>query len=317
MLEAHDLQTLEAHQGAGHLPRYDTVDAAEVPPRRVPFFEVGLNSNHRGELLFRRPFGKDRSSTRARGERCASCACADADDELATIHVSPCSRLLDCKAPRGPEKDMELYTYFRSTAAYRVRIALNLKGLDYRGIPLQLLERQHKSQDYLAKNPQGLVPALQDGAEVIPQSLAILEYLEETHPTPALLPEQPAERAQVRAMALSIACDIHPLNNLRVLQYLKGTLNQQQSAVNDWYAHWIGEGFRGLEQMIRASGDGQHCFGHRPTLADVCLTPQVYNARRFDVDLTPFPTIVAVDAALMATEPFARAAPEAQPDAPT
>jgi maleylacetoacetate isomerase len=211
---------------------------------------------------------------------------------------------------------MKLYTYFRSSAAFRVRIALNLKGLDYESVPVDLRPAAHRQEDYLALNPQGLVPALADGGGVISQSLAVIEYLEECHPSPPLLPRSPHDRARVRSMALAIACDIHPLNNLRVLKYLRAQLGQDEAAVDTWYRHWIAEGFSGLEEEARrASGDGRHMFGTEVSLADVCLVPQVFNARRFKCNLEPFPTLRTISAHLEALPAFAGAAPDAQPDA--
>jgi maleylacetoacetate isomerase len=211
---------------------------------------------------------------------------------------------------------MKLYTYFRSSAAYRARIALNLKGVAYESVPVDLRPAAHRRPDYLARNPQGLIPALEDGATVIGQSLAIIEYLEEKYPQPPLLPRSPLERARVRSLALAIACDIHPLNNLRVLNYLRSPLGHDEPAVDAWYRHWIAEGFRALEEEAkRASGDGRHMFGADVTLADVCLVPQMYNARRFKCNVAPFPTLAAICAHLETVPAFAQAAPEAQPDA--
>ena len=210
---------------------------------------------------------------------------------------------------------MQLFTFFRSSAAYRVRIALNFKGIAYESVPVDLRPGEHRRPEYLARNPQGLVPALADGGAVIGQSLAILEYLEETHPEPLLLPREPLARAQVRAMALAIACDLHPLNNLRVLNYLRGPLGQDEQSVNAWYRHWIGVVFAGLEVQARASSDARTLFAGHVTLADVCLVPQLFNARRFQCDLAPFPTLTAVGAHLESLPAFAQAAPAAQPDA--
>lgn len=211
---------------------------------------------------------------------------------------------------------MKLYTYFRSSAAYRVRIALNLKGVAHESVPVDLRPGAHRRPDYLARNPQGLIPAIEDGAAVISQSLAIIEYLEETHPQPPLLPRSPLDRARVRSLALAIACDIHPLNNLRVLNYLRSPLGHDQATVDTWYRHWIAEGFGALEEEAkRASGDGQHMFGTEVTLADVCLLPQMFNARRFKCDIEPFPTLRSICAHLETVSAFARAAPEKQPDA--
>jgi len=213
---------------------------------------------------------------------------------------------------------LKLYTYWRSSAAFRVRIALNLKGLAYESVPRHLIRdggEQH-ALDYLALNPQGLVPALDHDGTLVTQSLAICEYLEEIQPEPRLLPGSAAERAQIRAMALAVACDIHPLNNLRVLLYLRGELSQPDEAVNRWARHWIAGGFAALEQWIeRYSGDGRHCHGSGVTLADVFLLPQVFNARRVQLDLAPYPRLAAVAAHLEAQPAFAAARPEAQADA--
>ena len=214
---------------------------------------------------------------------------------------------------------MKLYSFFRSSAAYRVRIALNFKGLAYEYVAKHFRRNggEHRKPDYLALNPQGLIPTLVDGGVVVPQSLAIIEYLEEAYPeTPRLLPQGPAGRASVRAMSQAIACDIHPLNNLRVLNYLKGELGQSEETTNMWYRHWIAEGFAALERSIAThSGDGRHCFGSDVTMADVCLVPQVYNARRFQADLTPYPKIISVSSHLETLAPFSTARPDAQPDA--
>ena len=213
---------------------------------------------------------------------------------------------------------MKLYDYFRSSAAYRERIAMNLKGVmpDERTF-VHLRMGNQRAQDYLALNPQGLVPALAlDDGQVLTQSLAIVEYLDETHPEPPLLPADPAARARVRAIALQIACEIHPLNNLRVLNYLTGTMGVSKEQKNGWYRYWIDVGFEALEkQLARESGTGRHCHGDTPTLADVCLVPQLANARRFAIDLSPYPTLTRIEAACNALPAFSAAAPSRQPDA--
>jgi maleylacetoacetate isomerase/maleylpyruvate isomerase len=214
------------------------------------------------------------------------------------------------------ESELQLYTFFRSSAAYRVRIALNIKGLHYRSISKTLGKGEHRTPDYLAINAQGLVPALVVQDAVLTQSLAIIEYLDEEYPTPPLLPREPLARAQVRAMALAIACDIHPLNNLRVLNYLRHEFKQDDAGVNTWYRHWIAEGFAALEQWTQQhSRDGRYCFGDALSIADVLLVPQMFNARRFDADLQPYPTLVRITTHLEALPEFAAARPEAQPDA--
>ena len=210
---------------------------------------------------------------------------------------------------------MKLYSYFRSSAAYRVRIALNLKGLPYEMDFVHLTKdggRQH-SAEFNAVNPAKLVPALRlDSGDVLTQSLAIIDYLDETHPQPPLLPVDPLQRAKVRAVALTIACDIHPIDNLRVLQYLKRTLKHEQSDIDAWYHHWIIQGFNAIEAAI---APGPYCFGAQVTLADVCLVPQVFNARRLKVPLEAFPKIVAVESACLKLAAFDKARPENQPDA--
>lgn len=209
---------------------------------------------------------------------------------------------------------MKLYDYWRSSAAYRVRIALNLKGLAYESIPIDLRTGAQSSADYKTLNPQGLVPAIADNGHVLTQGLAIMEWLEETHPQPALLPSDPAGRAVVRAMMLIIACDIHPLNNLRVLNSLKSGFGATESQINAWIARWITDGFNALEAMIDHHGKG-FAFGKTPTYADCCLIPQIYNARRFAIDLSPWPAIDAVDAACAGLDKFAAAHPSRQPGA--
>lgn len=211
---------------------------------------------------------------------------------------------------------MKLYGYYRSSAAYRVRIALNLKGIAAEHAFVHLRLDQHRQPDFAAINPQRFVPALVDGGHTLTQSLAILEYLEETHPAPPLLPADAAGRARVRALAQLVACDIHPLNNLRVLRHLGTALGMDEAARNVWYHHWIAEGFAALEAMLAGHPTtGRLCHGDEPTLADLCLVPQVYNAERFACDLVPYPTIRRVAAAARAIPAFADAAPERQPDA--
>ncbi len=213
---------------------------------------------------------------------------------------------------------MKLYDYFRSSAAYRVRIALNFKGLSYEQIAVHLTRGggEQKLPVYRAVNPQGLVPSLEIDGTVLSQSLAIIEYLDEIQPDPPLLPGQAAKRARVRAMALLIACDIHPINNLRVLQYLRNELGQNDAAVDAWYRHWVEEGLNALEALVSVGPhEGDFCVGGSATLADVCLVPQMYNARRFDCDLSGCPTLVKTDEVCCALPAFARAAPDRQPDA--
>lgn len=211
---------------------------------------------------------------------------------------------------------MKLYSYFRSSAAYRVRIALNVKQLKYEYIAKHLTRNEQRGADYLEINPQGFVPALEHEGKLITQSVAIIEYLDEVFPSPPLLPKEPASRAAVRAMALLIACDIHPLNNLRVLNYLKGPLSQGGDAIGDWYKHWIAEGFGALEALIaKQSTSGRYCFGDEATLADVLLVPQVANSRRYKMDLSSYPTLQKITAHLESLPAFVAARPEAQPDA--
>lgn len=213
---------------------------------------------------------------------------------------------------------MKLYTFFRSSASYRVRIALNLKGLSYERAPIHLRRGggEQLSAAYKAINPQALVPALEENGRVLTQSLAIVEYLEETHPEPALLPREPADRALVRSMAMIIACEVHPIQNLRVLNYVKKEYRQTDEQVNHWAQHWIDLGLGALEQMIVAQTQrGKFCFANTPTLADICLVPQLGNARRYGCDLSKYPAILQIEKHCMAIPAFADAAPEKQPDA--
>lgn len=215
---------------------------------------------------------------------------------------------------------LELYTYFRSSASYRVRIALALKGLDFRTIPVHLVRQggEQNAAEYLQINPEGLVPTLvdKDNDIQLTQSLAILEYLDEAYSPAILLPREAAGRARVRSLALQIACDIHPLNNLRVLQYLERQLGLDKQQRDSWYRHWIEVGFEALEHRLHSPLTGQFCHGDTPTAADCCLAPQVYNARRFKVDMSRFPSIERIDAACMQVPAFKAAAPEMQIDAP-
>jgi maleylpyruvate isomerase len=211
---------------------------------------------------------------------------------------------------------MKLYNYFRSSAAYRVRIALNLKGLKAENVFVHLRKSEQRTPHYLQLNPTGLVPTLVDGGAVITQSLAIIEYLDEKHGAPPLLPATPEARARVRAIALAIACDIHPLANLRVLQYLTGVLKVSEAQKDAWYAHWVREGLAALEARLAPDPHtGRFCHGESPTLADICLIPQLANARRVSMDLAPYPTLTRIEATCNALPAFADAAPAQQPDA--
>ena len=210
---------------------------------------------------------------------------------------------------------MKLYSYFRSSAAYRVRIALNLKGLSYETSPVHLIRDggHNRRPEFRAVNPQMRVPALvTDAGETLIQSLAIIEYLDETHPAPPLLPKDPIARAKVRALAQLIACDIHPLNNVRPLRYLKNEMRQEQSAIDAWYHYWVIDGFEALEELIEPA---PYACGDTVTLVDLCVVPQIANARRLKVPLDKFPKIAGVDAACLALPAFDRARPENQPDA--
>jgi maleylacetoacetate isomerase len=204
-----------------------------------------------------------------------------------------------------------LYDYYRSSAAYRVRIALNVKGVEYESRPISLVEGKQKSEEYRALNPQGFVPMLEIDGHRLVQSLAIINYLDLRFPTPPLIPTPAVERAHVVAMALMVACDIHPLNNLRVLKYLKNDLGHSQEEVDAWYAHWISEGLPALEAFA-APRAGKFLFGDSPTAADVCLVPQLFNARRFNVPLDDYPTLVRADENANRLEAFAAAHPDRQ-----
>jgi maleylpyruvate isomerase len=208
-----------------------------------------------------------------------------------------------------------LHGYYRSSAAFRVRIALNLKNIRYRNVPYRLRDGEQRSDSYLLINAQGLVPTLEIDEVAMTQSLAIIEYLDETRETPPLRPAHPKDRAQVNSLAQLIACDIHPIDNLRVLKYLRTQLQRREEEVREWYNHWIASGFDALEARI-ASGykPGNFCWGDRPTIADICLIPQAYNARNYALDLSAYPTIQAVVRTAMENPAFSLATPENQPD---
>lgn len=211
---------------------------------------------------------------------------------------------------------MQLHNFFRSGTSHRLRIALNLKGLAYDYVAVDLRTEEHLGAAFKALNPQGLVPALVEGDLVLTQSPAIIEWLEERYPTPPLLPKNLEDRARVRALAAIVGCDIHPINNRRILEYLRKSLACDEAAVLAWCATWIQDGFQALEAMLAVDRQrSAFCFGHAPTLADAYLVPQVESARRFKVDLTPFPNIVAIDQACAELDAFKRAAPALQPDA--
>ena len=210
---------------------------------------------------------------------------------------------------------LKLFGYFRSSAAFRVRIALNLKRLAYEQTFVNLRKNEQRAPEYLAKNPQGLVPLLDNGEAHLVQSLAIIEYLDEIHPSPKLLPNGPEDRVRVRALAQIIAADIHPLDNLRVLRYLAKPLGHDEKTVEAWFNHWITLGFEAIEPMLRDKRTGEFCHGNAPGLSDICLVPQMFNAKRYpSLDLTPFPTIVRVFDNCMRLDAFKRAAPDHQPD---
>lgn len=212
---------------------------------------------------------------------------------------------------------MRLYTYFRSSAAFRVRIALNLKGLAYEPRFVHLRKGEQSAAAYAEVNPQGLVPALElDDGTRLAQSLAIIEYLDETHPQPPLVPKAPLARARVRSLSQLIACEIHPLNNLRTLQYLRTRLGQDEAQVGTWYQHWIADGLARLEAELAGSRQtGRFCHGDSPSMADCCLVPQVFNARRYEFDAGRYPTVMRVFEACMTLDAFERAQPSKQPDA--
>jgi len=210
---------------------------------------------------------------------------------------------------------VKLYTYFRSSAAFRVRIALNLKGIAYEPVFVHLAKGEHRAANYAKVNPQALLPTLElDDGTRLNQSLAIIEYLDETHPQKPLLPKDAQERALVRSLSYLIASEIHPLNNLRVLQHLKRALSQSEDQVNAWYRHWIADGLTKLEAEL-ASNKGKFCHGEAPTMADCCLVPQIFNAKRYQSDLAPYPQTMRVFEACMQLEAFDRAQPSKQPDA--
>lgn len=211
---------------------------------------------------------------------------------------------------------MELYNYFRSSASYRVRIAMALKGLDFDYKPVHLAKNEQFNESYAAVSASRLVPLLKDGDALVTQSMAIIEYLDETHPEPPLLPSKPIDRAYVRSIVQQLACEIHPLNNLRVLKYLKRTVGVNDEVKDAWYHHWISSGFAALEEYLVADGRaGKLCFGDTPTIADICLVPQVFNASRFNVDMSPYPTIRRICEHANTLDAFARAEPGVQPDA--
>ncbi len=210
---------------------------------------------------------------------------------------------------------MELYGYFRSSTAYRIRIAINLKKLDCTHIPLSILGGEHKSDAYLKKNPQGFVPYLTDGDVAMGQSMAMLEYLEETYPEPALLPTDAQGRARVRQLSGIIACDIHPVDNLRVLKYIVGEFGASEDQKTAWYHHWILEGFKAFEILLDSGPSGDFCHGDQVTFADICLVPQVYNAKRFNCPLDDFPNILRITDTCNKLAAFRDALPENQEDA--
>ncbi|OGA02565.1 MAG: maleylacetoacetate isomerase [Betaproteobacteria bacterium RIFCSPLOWO2_02_FULL_64_12] len=211
---------------------------------------------------------------------------------------------------------MKLYTYFRSSASFRVRIALNHKGLAYDSVVVNLPRAEHAEPKFRTVSVQGLVPVLEDGGKILSQSLAIIEYLDEIHPGPKLLPPGPLDRAYVRAFSQIIACEIHPLNNLRTLKYIRRTYNLDEEGVNSWYRHWIADGFAMMEAFLLENGNsGKHCFRDQVTMADCCLVPQVFNAQRYQCDLKPFPTVMRIHEQCMNLPAFLEAQPSRQADA--
>jgi maleylacetoacetate isomerase len=211
---------------------------------------------------------------------------------------------------------MKLYTYFRSSASYRVRIALAYKGIAHEAAYVSLPKAEHQGEAFRAVNAQGLVPALEDGGHTLIQSLAIIEYLDERHPVPPLMPKDPVERAYVRAVSQIIACEIHPLNNLRTLKYVKRSYKLDDDGVNVWYRHWIADGFAMLEGYLnRARRHGRYCHGDAVSMADCCLVPQVFNAQRYECDVSPYPTIMRIFGECMKLDAFSTTQPSGQPDA--
>ena len=210
---------------------------------------------------------------------------------------------------------MRLYSFFGSSAAFRVRIALNLKGIEYETVPVNLPQGEHREPEFLSTNPQATVPVIDDDGTILWQSLAIIDYLDARYPLPRLIPAEPVARARVQALAQLIVCEIHPLNNLRVRNYLREELELDDAAQSRWYKHWISEGFQSLEALVKRFSGGRYCFGDAVSVADVCLVPQVYNARRYHCDLAPYPTIQRIADGLRVETAFSRAAPEQQPDA--
>jgi maleylacetoacetate isomerase/maleylpyruvate isomerase len=211
---------------------------------------------------------------------------------------------------------VKLYTYFRSSASFRVRIALNLKGMGYEASSVHLPKGEHRAATYSKVNPQALTPTLElDDGEQLAQSLAIIEYLDEVHPQPPLLPKDAKGRARVRSLSLLIACEIHPLNNLRTLQYLKRALGQSEDQVNAWYRHWVADGLAKFEADLARGGTGKFCHGDSATMADCCLVPQIFNAKRYQCDLAPYPVTMRIFDECMKLEAFDRAQPSTQPDA--